>query len=168
MPFCSRFICRIKPSCSKADMAVLSFTQVLEVKDIFEAHLYELYSLHRRPEQQYSILLTDFWMCLDFNGFLGRSLQRKKCYTWHLNINKSRGFLGCFCPCSLFWPMEGFIIPPKFQKQRRSRSSIIKFSCITWRPNTCWKTSFLHLERNSYQVYLRLEFPHHFIVEATL
>lgn len=143
MSFCSRFICRIKPSCSKADMAVLSFTQVLEVKDIFEAHLYELYSLHRRPEQQYSILLTDFWMCLDFNGFLGRSLQQKKCYTWHLNINKSRGFLACFCPCSLFWPMEGFIIPLKFQKQRRSRSSIIKLVLYQMKTKYMLENQFL-------------------------
>lgn len=44
-----------------------------------------------------------------------------------LEHQRLKSILGCFCPCPLFWPLEGFIISLKFQKQRRSRSSIIKF-----------------------------------------
>lgn len=46
--------------------------QVLVVKVAFEASLQKLYSFHQRPEPQYRILLNDFWMYLDFNGFLTR------------------------------------------------------------------------------------------------
>ncbi|KAG0584341.1 hypothetical protein KC19_3G204200 [Ceratodon purpureus] len=46
------------------------FNKVLGVKSIFEEHLQKLYSFHQRPEPQYSVLLSDFWMCLNYNGCL--------------------------------------------------------------------------------------------------
>lgn len=44
------------------------FHKVLEVKSVFEVHVRKLYSYRRRSEPQYSILLSDFWMCLNYNG----------------------------------------------------------------------------------------------------
>lgn len=46
------------------------FQKVLEVKSVFEVHLQEMYSFHQRPDPQFSVILSDFWMCLNYNGCL--------------------------------------------------------------------------------------------------
>jgi len=52
------------------------FVKVLDVKYTFEASLRKLYAFHRRPEPQYRILLSEFWMCLDFNGFVAHTCSQ--------------------------------------------------------------------------------------------
>jgi hypothetical protein len=53
-----------------------AIVQVLDVKYTFEASLRKLYAFHRRPEPQYRILLSEFWMCLDFNGFVAHTCSQ--------------------------------------------------------------------------------------------
>lgn len=52
------------------------FVKVLDVKYTFEASLRKLYAFHRRPEPQYRILLSEFWMCLNFNGFVAHTCSQ--------------------------------------------------------------------------------------------